>query len=360
MNEQKAKNLIKFLEPTDRVSGNPCEVTNEQINGDRAVATVKSDRYPNGIEVAFVKENGDWKMTSRSPAVDSVKLAAPGNISAPPNSEPPVTLEQQPHVNIQALNLSKGPRRVRQLTIDTEGRGGPACIATTPKNKIVYCSKNGETGDLWIMDSDGRNQRQLTFDDPLETSAAVSPDGRQVAFGVAGQGIWKVDMDGGNRRQLTQYGMFPFYSKDGKWIYYTVQRERWSMWKVSSDGGEPIRVTDYPGVQPAVSPNGKLIAYMSGKSIAELKLYVAPVEGGAPLKIFDAPPLRLFDIGWSPDGKSIAYNVFDNGVFEIVGQPLDGGAPQVLISTNSASESFRSFAFSRDGKQLFYSTGPVN
>ena len=73
MKTEKAKTLIKFLEDTDRVSGTPCDVTNEKINGDSAVAKIRSNRYPNGIDVVFVKENGEWKLTNRSPVLDSVK-----------------------------------------------------------------------------------------------------------------------------------------------------------------------------------------------------------------------------------------------------------------------------------------------
>lgn len=67
MKEEKSKNLIEHLEFTDRVSGTPCEVTNEKIDGDSAVARIRSDKYPNGINVVFVKENGEWKLTNRSP-----------------------------------------------------------------------------------------------------------------------------------------------------------------------------------------------------------------------------------------------------------------------------------------------------
>lgn len=76
MKEEKAKSLITFLESTDRVSGTPCEVANEKITGDTAVGTIKSDKYPNGIDIVFVKEGGDWKMTTKSPIFDSVKSEA--------------------------------------------------------------------------------------------------------------------------------------------------------------------------------------------------------------------------------------------------------------------------------------------
>lgn len=76
MKEEKAKNLLKLLED-DKVSGTPCEVRNEVITGDTAVARIVADKYPNGIPVVFVKENGEWKLTNKSPVVDSGKTSAP-------------------------------------------------------------------------------------------------------------------------------------------------------------------------------------------------------------------------------------------------------------------------------------------
>ncbi len=75
MKDEKETSLIKFLEATDKVSGNPCEVTNEKIEGDKALATIRSNKYPTGITVVFVKENGEWKLTNKSPAIDAVKAS---------------------------------------------------------------------------------------------------------------------------------------------------------------------------------------------------------------------------------------------------------------------------------------------
>lgn len=85
MKTEKVKSLIKFLED-DKVSGTPCEATNEEINGDNATANIKSNKYPNGIKIVFVKENGEWKMTNKSPAIDAVKLSveSPNTAKTPP------------------------------------------------------------------------------------------------------------------------------------------------------------------------------------------------------------------------------------------------------------------------------------
>ena len=72
MKEEKIKSLTKFLE-IDKVTDKLCEITNEKIIGDRAIAHIKYDSYPNGVDVVFVKENGSWKMTDESPTFDTVK-----------------------------------------------------------------------------------------------------------------------------------------------------------------------------------------------------------------------------------------------------------------------------------------------
>ena len=72
MKAEKIKTLIKFLED-DAVTGKICEVRNEVITGDKAIAEIRADAYPNGIKIEFVKEDGEWKMTNKSPALDAVK-----------------------------------------------------------------------------------------------------------------------------------------------------------------------------------------------------------------------------------------------------------------------------------------------
>jgi hypothetical protein len=72
MQEENIKTLVQYLSD-EEVTTDLCEVRNEQITGDTAVAEVRTKGYPNGIKVVFVKESGEWKLTNRSPALDNVK-----------------------------------------------------------------------------------------------------------------------------------------------------------------------------------------------------------------------------------------------------------------------------------------------
>ena len=262
--------------------------------------------YPGGVPTRIYSDLNDYSGSS---------LTADGSTL--------LAVQRQPQLNIHVMSLS-GEHPSRQLTFGTGGRTGFEGISTLPDGSIIYSSEDGSTRDLWIMNADGTGQRRLTFDEPMETNAAISPDGRSFVFGVASQGIWRADLDGGNRRQLTPYGMFPVYSADRAWVFYTLPRDGWKMWKVPADGGEPVRVTDHPAIQPDVSPDGKLIAYMNMNSLAEAKpkLYVIPIEGGEPVMIFDALPVGKFDIHWLPDGKAVAYKANENGIQKIVSRTL--------------------------------------
>ena len=77
MKAEKVPTLLKYLE-NDKVD-KTCEARNEQITGDKGVAEVKADSYPNGIKVVFVRENGEWKMTNKSPDIDNMKSSANAN-----------------------------------------------------------------------------------------------------------------------------------------------------------------------------------------------------------------------------------------------------------------------------------------
>lgn len=64
MKVEHVRSLSKFLED-DRSDW--CSASDEFFDGDKATATLYASTYPNGIKVSFVKENGEWKLTNRSP-----------------------------------------------------------------------------------------------------------------------------------------------------------------------------------------------------------------------------------------------------------------------------------------------------
>ena len=81
MKAEKSKSLVDFLS-TDQVTTALCEIRNEVITGDSAVATIRTAGMPQGnVKVVFVKEGNEWKLTNKSPDLDAVKQTAPNSNS---------------------------------------------------------------------------------------------------------------------------------------------------------------------------------------------------------------------------------------------------------------------------------------
>ncbi|MBN1343697.1 MAG: PD40 domain-containing protein [Phycisphaerae bacterium] len=109
----------------------------------------------------------------------------------------------------------------------------PKCddLVRTLKNypsKVLWESYQDGNWDLWVMDADGSNKRNLTqTKDVDEMYPKASPDGTRIAFVIdEGQGakrvrsIYLMDRDGSNRRKIVECGRQPCWSSDGKTIAY--------------------------------------------------------------------------------------------------------------------------------------------
>lgn len=256
----------------------------------------------------------------------------------------------------------------------TSGRSdGAEGLNWTPDNRIVYESTAGGSNDLWIMNLDGTNQKQLTVPVATEgsrpnvanSSPSVSPDGRFIVFQSNSTGnfdIWRMDINGGNLKQLTNKGseFSPDCSPNSPWVVYTSNSSgKDNLYRVGIDGGNPVQLTDKPSMYPAISPNGKSIAcyYGDAEKNSPWKIALIPLEGGMPTRLLDVPPTVDIDatLRWTPDGRAIAYVVTREGISNIWSQAVDGSPAKQLTYFN-ADRIFR-FAWSRDGKHLACSRG---
>ena len=171
-----------------------------------------------------------------------------------------------------------------------------------------------------------------------------------------------MDTDGGNLKQLTTGpgDVFPQSSPDSRWVVFHSSRSgQFSIWKISIDGGEPVRVTDRLTLNPTVSPDGSLIAcfHREDQPNAPFKVAIIPFAGGDPVKVLDIPTSVHGPAGlrWTPDGRALTFVDTINGVSNIWSLTLDGGKPVQL--TDFKTDQIFWFDFSRDGKQLAVSRG---
>ena len=127
----------------------------------------------------------------------------------------------------------------------------------------------------------------------------------------------------------------------------------WGIWKIPIEGGDSVRLNNTPyAAFPAVSPDGKVLAYTYLDKSERNGVAVMSLERTAPEKHFD---IATEILRWAPDGRSLLFVTTQGGVSNIWSQPISGGPPQQV--THFKSLLMRSFDLSRDGKQLVMNRG---
>ncbi|MEK6325368.1 MAG: LpqB family beta-propeller domain-containing protein [Acidobacteriota bacterium] len=261
--------------------------------------------------------------------------------------------------NAQLMNLWVTPSgdsgSARQITSGSDKRDGMYGISWTADGQIIYSSSAGGSQEIWRMESDGSNQKQLTIDSSQRHSLSASPDGRYIVYVSDRAGymnVWRVNIDGSNPIQLTHGTgeLGPYCSADSKWVFYHVlESGKRITWKVPIDGGDPVQVTNAPPEMLGVSPDGKLMIYLDSGDQTKKRVGILAIDGDQPVKFLDLPS-SAWRIQWGPDGRALTYVDWHKGVQNIWNQPLDGGPPSQMTDFKGGGIAF--FAWSRDGKKV--------
>jgi Tol biopolymer transport system component len=159
--------------------------------------------------------------------------------------------------------------------------------------------------DLYIMNSDGSNLRQLTTSPGYDGGPFFSADGSKIIwrrFSEQGDSaeIFSMNRDGSGEKQLTHLGVLswaPYFHPSGDYIIFATNKQgfaNFELYLVDAAGSqEPVRVTQTAGFDglPVFSPDGKRLVWTSGRTATgQSHLFMADWNDAEARKLLKLPP----------------------------------------------------------------------
>jgi len=273
------------------------------------------------------------------------------------------TLMAQPF-NPTRLEVTGDPAPIAEH-VGMNGATARPLFSVSENGSLVY--QAGETSGGWNLlwwSKDGTQTGSIARPDRY-ILPRLSPDGTRLAVmiftGAQGSGdIWVSDLVRGTSTRLT-FGpanqSAPIWTPDGKTIFYSSSAKGLPhIYAKSTDGSGPERVVletnDAVEIPGSFSPDGRYLAYERHlpKSEPSYHLWVLPLFG-------DSKPFPIVQTAFeerepavSPDGKWMAYQNNESGRREVYITAFPGGGAKWQVSTNGGTAP----KWRRDGKELFF------
>lgn len=260
----------------------------------------------------------------------------------------------------RASAVSSSAEEVRE---DADFFGGPP-------HSIAFHSNRDGNNEIYVMNPDGSDQTRLTLDSRGDIRPDVSPNGQQIVFASnritatnsnppGDFEIFVMNSDGSDVMQLTFNGAddsWPRWSPNGKWIaFHSNVDGNFEIYVIRPDGTDLTRVTDYTGLDqfPEWSPNGKQLAIRR-----DTHIYLIDLDGSNPIQLtFGGVGFNQM-ASWSPDGKQLAFLSTREGYPSVFVMEVDGNN-QVNLTPKpddvlASAWSSRAPGWSRNGQYIYF------
>lgn len=244
-------------------------------------------------------------------------------------------------------------------------KGQNGVVFSPSGKKIVFATASDINQQIWIMNADGADQRQLTTGQGTNWQPRLSPDESYILFASnrsgAGQ-IWRMNPDGSNQTQLTNEaaGARPLLiSSDGKTVYFEAPRDsNLGKMSISADGKIILSVISGERMfQPEINPAEDTVAYFARKPNQPFQIALMSLADGKILKSFPLAEEGVLPtkVVWSPDGKYLFY-VSKRGSKDTVWR-LSLETEKTEKFVDLGEEDVSDFAIAPDGKSFAFVRG---
>lgn len=158
---------------------------------------------------------------------------------------------------------------------------------------LLHAQKSKEDGEKKGLSLKPGRTFQLKTDEATWIGLDVSPDGKQIAFGVLGD-LYLLPIEGGKAKRITKglaFDTHPRFSPDGKSIAFSSDRSgNENVWTMNLENGDSMQITkEETELLESVewTPDGDYLVVSKGRRVN--KLYLYHKDGGSGVQLFDKP-----------------------------------------------------------------------
>src|SRR4051812_19906841 len=186
-------------------------------------------------------------------------------------------------------------------------RGAFPAEKRSPEDRARFEKDPAYYGDIYLMNADGSDVRQLTTAPGYDGGPFFSPDGQRIIwrhFAESGMvaDVFTMKLDGSDKQRVTDFQTMswaPYFHPSGKYIIFTSNKlgfDNFELFIVDAAGTkQPVRVTYTDGFDglPVFSPDGARLCWTTNRTADKTsQLFLAKWNHEAALAALDAAPPR--------------------------------------------------------------------
>ena len=237
-------------------------------------------------------------------------------------------------------------------------------------NKILFQSNRDGRWQIYVMNADGSDQRNISNDKFNNNFVSCSAKGDLIAFVSDRDGneeIYTMKPDGSALKRLTNEpgrDIHPYITPDGKRILFNSTRgntPNFEIYSINIDGTNLKRLTKSVDEKTCarLSPDGSRIVYLEGSAaLRNDEIVVTDSHGQYARNVTNSAAAEGWPV-WSPDGQRIYYCSDDSGTFCIYEMNPDGSDKKRITTVRSPFMDARP-EISADGKTLVFNRQVTN
>lgn len=200
-------------------------------------------------------------------------------------------------------------KRLRQVSSDSASSADASARWSPDGTRLAFVRYAGDFGEIWAVDAEGANQRNLSADTDPDISPAWSPDGARIAY-IRGSELWTMNADGSHQqRYLTNVRFALDWSPDGTRLVFERVTDGWSqIWVADLDdptSAKQLTLDPTNHELPRWSPDGERIVFAADHGVWTIR-----ADGTEPTLLTTADAVAAATAPtWSPDGRRILFTL---------------------------------------------------